>query len=133
MSKLVQKKRKRSRKMMYGKEVGGRVAAQMVTRLDQASMGHGSPKAAQNILNEPVRPLIEALACRTSETIEQACRLLDRSRNIADRMFGPEPEGKTESSAPTPCAAIHDLESRMARLQQILAEVGAQVSRLEVL
>jgi hypothetical protein len=134
MSKLATKKR---RKKMYGKEVSGRVGT-APGRISGAVM-HQATRSQQVETPGPVneaaiRSLIDCLIGRTCETKEQAARLLARTSNVANRVLGEEPPSESNrDKSPFPSALIQNLEQHMAELQEILAQVGHQVSRLEVL
>jgi hypothetical protein len=120
---------------MYGKEVSGRVGTTSGHINGVGMHSTGRPVKNPEPVNElAIRSLIDCLIGRTCETKEQAAKLLARTSNVANRVLGEEPPPDVQQNkAPFPSALIQNLEQHMAELQEILAQVGHQVSRLEVL
>jgi hypothetical protein len=120
---------------MYGKEVSGRVGTTSGHINGVGIHSTGRPVETPGPVNEAaIRSLIDCLIGRTCETKEQAVRLLARTSNVANRVLGEEPPSESNrDKSPFPSALLQNLEQHMAELQEILAQVGHQVSRLEVL
>jgi hypothetical protein len=112
---------------------GGRLSLQGRTSSAEKNQAQRPQEISQN--QAPMQTLIDLLIGRTCDTVEQAERLFNRTNSIANRLLGEEPaQSMTDAkSPPPPMASIQSLEMHMCRLQDILAQIGAQVSRLEVL
>lgn len=105
------------------------------TRLGSATMGLTSQRSPSTVQKSPeVVSCIGSMINRAQEHNEALRRLVDRTRDIGDRMFGGMPQdGKNGAEAGGPSNALGMLETQLIIGEQIACTLLSEIQRLEVL
>lgn len=77
--------------------------------------------------------VIDCLCSRSAEHNNMLMRLIERTRMVADRMFGETKDGKEDNRSPGPPSMIGALENSMVSSEFLTTELLSEISRLEVL
>lgn len=76
---------------------------------------------------------IDSLIGRAQEHNEMLYRLISRTKTVADRMFGGQPEEKDGSGQAGPSNMLGVLETALMTSEILATKLLEQISRLEVL